>query len=47
MEEREVVPGRGWQSLKERYLKVVRKNIRERTETYDLDTDQLDRLRYY
>ena len=46
MEEREVAPGRSWQSLKERYLKVIRKNIRERSETYDLNTDQQDRLRY-
>ena len=47
MEEREVVPGRTWLSLKERYLKVLRKNIRERTDTYDLDSDQLERLRFY
>ena len=47
MEDREVVPGRTWLSLKERYLKVLRKNIRERTDTYDLDIDQLERLRYY
>ena len=47
MEDREVVPGRTWLSLKERYLKVLRKNIRERTDTYNLDIDQLERLRYY
>ena len=45
MEERDVVPGRTWHSLKERYLKIILKNIRDRTDTYDLDTSQVERLR--
>ena len=44
MEEREVVEGRTWQSLKERYLKVIRKAIRDKTDTYGLDPDQTERL---
>ena len=44
LEEREVVEGRTWQSLKERYLKVIRKAIRDKTDTYGLDPDQTERL---
>ena len=44
MVEREVVEGRTWQSLKERYLKVIRKAIRDKTDTYGLDPDQTERL---
>ena len=44
MEEREVVEGRTWQSLRERYLKVIRKAIRDKTDTYGLDPDQTERL---
>ena len=44
MVEREVVEGRTWQSLKERYLKVIRKAIRDKTDTYGLDSDQTERL---
>ena len=35
---------RTWQSLKERYLKVIRKAIRDKTDTYGLDSDQTERL---
>ena len=44
LEEREVVEGRTWHSLRERYLKVIRKAIRDKTDTYGLDPDQTERL---
>ena len=44
MVEREVAEGRTWHSLKERYLKVIRKAIRDKTDTYGLDSDQTERL---
>ena len=45
MEERNVVEGRTWHSMKERYLKVIRKAIKEKTELYGLDPEQQQRLR--
>ena len=39
LEEREVVEGRTWHSLK-----VIRKAIRDKTDTYGLDSDQTERL---
>ena len=44
MQEKNVVPGRTWTSLRERYLKFLRKKIRERAEIYSLDADQLKAL---
>ena len=46
MEDRKVVEGRSWQSLKERYIKVIRKAIREKTDLYGLEADQEQRLRF-
>ena len=45
MEERNVVEGRSWHSMKERYLKVIRKAIKEKTELYGLDPEHQQRLR--
>ena len=45
MEERSVVEGRTWHSMKERYLKVIRKAIKEKTELYGLYPEQQQRLR--
>ena len=39
-----MVEGRTWQSLKERYLKVIRKAIRDKTDTYGLDPDKVEIL---
>lgn len=40
-----MVEGRSWQSMKERYLKVIRKAIREKTELYGLESEHQQRLR--
>ena len=44
MENSRVVPGRTWQSLKERYLKVIKKNLLEKPNKYGLDTKIADKL---
>ena len=44
MVEREVVEGRTWQSLRGRYLRFIRKAIRDKTDTYGLDSDQIESL---
>ena len=44
MENSNVVSGRTWQSLKERYLKVIRKNLLEKPNKYGLDTKVADKL---
>ena len=44
MEEREVVEGRTWQSLRARYLRIIRKAIQDKTDTYGLDPDKVEIL---
>ena len=44
MVEREVVEGRTWRSLQTRYLRIIRKAIRDKTDTYGLDSDQIESL---
>ena len=44
MENSNIVSGRTWQSLKERYLKVIRKNLMEKPNKYGFDTKVADKL---
>ena len=44
MENSNIVSGRTWQSLKERYLKVIRKNLMEKPNKYGLKTEAADKL---
>ena len=39
-----IVPGRTWQSLKERYLKILRKKLMENPSMYELDTKVAEQL---
>ena len=44
MENSNIVSGRTWQSLKERYLKVIRKNLMEKPNKYGFNTKVADKL---
>ena len=44
MENSNIVSGRTWQSLKERYLKVIRKNLMEKPNKYGLKTEIADKI---
>ena len=44
MENSKIVPGRTWQSLKERYLKIIRKNLMENPNMYGHDTKVAEKL---
>ena len=44
MESNSIVPGRTWQSLKERYLKVIRKNLQEKPNKYEVKSQIADKL---
>ena len=44
MENSRVVSGRTWQSLKERYLKVIRKNLMDKPNKYGLKTEIADQI---
>jgi len=44
MENSSIVPGRSWQSLKERYLKVIRKNLVEKPNKYGVKSQIADKL---
>ena len=44
MVEREVVEGRTWRSLRGRYLRIIRKAIQDKTDTYGLDSVQIESL---
>ena len=37
MERSNIVSGRTWQSLKERYLKIIRKKLMAKPSMYDVD----------
>ena len=44
MENSSIVSGRTWQSLKERYLKVIRKNLFKKPNKYGLDNESVYKL---
>ena len=44
MENSNIVPGRTWQSLKERYLKVIWKKLMENPSMYELDAKVAEKL---
>ena len=44
MESSNIVSGRTWQSLKERYLKVIRKKLMENLSKYELDAKIAEKL---
>ena len=44
MESSNIVSGRTWQSLKERYLKIIRKKLMENPSMYELDAKIAEKL---
>ena len=47
MAERNELPGRTWQSLKERFLKVIRKNVRNNPKQYGLNETEVKKILYF
>ena len=44
LEQREIVPGRTWQSLKERFLKIIKRNVKDNPHIYNLDNASARKL---
>ena len=46
MEQYNIVPGRTWQSLKERFLKIIRKRLRGDPRHYGFEPEVAQKLLY-